>query len=122
MIKSALDREDLFEDDKPVINSSHGPLTFYHWHSLVPASIVKSFGVKEPLRCMSYFPVIIKRSHLKKLREYLMNLHNLTNFDEVYKTKILGNTDNAYEQFTVMCTYIWLFHRDEYKWYIHSNV
>jgi hypothetical protein len=109
-----VDREDLFENGKPVVNARAG------YHQARDGSNDWSIGSQntlktvEPFRCMSYFPVIIHRKHLKVLREHISKLHNMT-FNEVYD-KIITNT--SYSQFGIMCTFLWHQHRDEYQWYV----
>ena len=113
-----VDREDLFEDGKPVVNAKSG----YHpvakdgvWRWTSNSYI--SLGILEPLRCMSYFPVIIKTSHLSELRDYIANYHNMS-FNEAFHEKI---AIDGYSQFHIMCTFLFTFKRDEYKWYVHSE-
>ncbi len=108
------DSEDLFEnEDKPVVIGAYGKPQNGFWEA-VPSRTMFSLGKPEALRCMSYFPVIIKTSHLKEMRDYMTALHNATHFDQVfYKIK-----DKVYSQFNIMCNYLWWFHRDEYAWHV----
>ena len=113
-----VDREDLFEDGKPVVNARSGyhPVgrnPVWRWSS----NTYISLGILEPLRCMSYFPVIIKTSHLADLRDYVAKYHNMS-FNEAFLHKI---TSSVYSQFHIMCAYLFKFKRDEYKWYVHSE-
>jgi 2,4-dienoyl-CoA reductase-like NADH-dependent reductase (Old Yellow Enzyme family) len=32
-------------------------------------------GMPEPAKCMSYFPVLIKTEHIKKMREHIEKVH-----------------------------------------------
>jgi hypothetical protein len=112
-----IDREDLFEEGKPVVNAKSGnhPVDkngVYKW----AMGTYQALGILEPFRCMSYFPVIIKLSHLKDMREYISKYHNLP-FDDVFYQNI---SSIPYSQFGIMCTYLWAFKRDEYKWYVHT--
>jgi hypothetical protein len=66
---------------------------------------------------MSFFPVVIKVAHLKELREFVSNKWGRP-FDYVFYHNI---SDAAYEQFGIMCTFMWTFHRDEYSWYAHPS-
>ncbi|KAL3856468.1 hypothetical protein ACJMK2_011222 [Sinanodonta woodiana] len=104
----------LFEEGKPVIIGNYGkyemPL-FAKEESLGTGKMLKS---KEIARGMSYFPVIMKVSHIVELRNYVEKLHNKT-FDEIFKI----SSNGPYSQFSVMCQYVWNFHRDEYKFYFH---
>ena len=38
---------------------------------------------KELLRCMTYFPVVVKRAHLAHLRAFIQSQHGGRPFDEV---------------------------------------
>lgn len=69
-----IDREDLFENGKPVINAKAGPTSDKFWSS-APASTYDTLHLQESMRCMSYFPVIIKREHIKEMRDYITWLH-----------------------------------------------
>ena len=114
-----VDREDLFEDGIPVVNARSGyhPVSsdgVWRWTS----GSFESLGILEPFRCMSYFPVIIKVSHLPELREFIASYHNLT-FNEAFYHNI--SNGDGYSQFAIMCTYLYAFKRDEYKWYVHSE-
>lgn len=68
-----VDREDLFEDGKPVINGRYGMPQYGvgdFWDKASNSTYLFT-GEKEVMRCMSYFPVIIKREHLKLMREFI---------------------------------------------------
>lgn len=117
-----VDREDLFEDGRPVIigrignfnSPTNGP--GWDWWATIPATTEALLGLPEPMRCMSYFPVILKTAHIKALREYLEKKHG-KDFETIFKEKFI---DHPYSQFNVMCAYVWHFHRDEYKWYVND--
>jgi hypothetical protein len=68
---------------------------------------------------MSYFPVIIKTKHIKEMREYMEKIHGGESFNYNFNTWVNGH---FYSQFGIMCTFLWNFHRDEYKWYVHSEM
>jgi len=114
-----VDREDLFEDGKPVINGKSGPSGDAFWQR-GPMFSYSMTGREEVMRCMSYFPVVIKTAHLKELREHVVRQHggNMT-FDQIYfgETATLG----AF-QFNVMCTYLFYYKQDEYKFYAHPTM
>ncbi|KAK3580859.1 hypothetical protein CHS0354_032920 [Potamilus streckersoni] len=103
----------LFEDGKPVIIANYGECGTPWWDgaSKTTAAIYKA---KEIMRCMSYFPVIIKVEHIVEVRKYLEKLHGKP-FDEIFKQF----SAIAIAQFNIMCQYLWNFHRDEYKFYFH---
>ncbi len=65
---------------------------------------------------MSYFPVVIKASHLRRLREYVESMHGVP-FEEVFAEM---NRKSTYSQFNVMCNFLWRFHRSEYDWHFQQ--
>jgi hypothetical protein len=67
---------------------------------------------------MSYWPVIVKRAHLKDMREYISSYHQKP-FDQAFHENI--SDVYQYSQFGIMCTYLFTFKRDEYKWYVHTE-
>ena len=97
------DAEDLFEKmEKPVVVGVYGKPYGRFWRK-VPARTMFALGKPEALRCMSYFPVIIKTKHLREMREYMTALHNATHFDQVFSTI----KDKGYFcQFNIMCNYL----------------
>lgn len=116
-----VDRGDIFEGNKPVVNGRSGNYRSPQngigrdWWEQVPKGTYKLLGMLEPMRCMSYFPVVIKTAHIKEMREYIEKLHGKP-FDEVFR----GLYGNAYSQFNIMCTYLFYKHHEEYAWFIHD--
>ena len=112
-----VDISDVFEDGLPVINGRIGYNNRKPW-SQVPGATYAITGHEEPMRCMSYFPVIIKTKHLKEIREFISDHNGRRPFNEVFREF----ADRAfYSQFNLMCTYLWSFRRDEYRWYVHDE-
>jgi hypothetical protein len=114
-----VDREDLFEDGKPVINGRSGP-GFADWR-IAPWITHEFSGLETPMRCMSYFPVILKRSHLADLRAHVVeHWRNTTHLNRTFD-EIFFNVTSWFMpfQFDLMCTYLFYFKRNEYKWYAH---
>ena len=105
----------LFDEGKPIIVGIYGNI-YNSYYEDIAESTEKIFKTKEVMRCMSNFPVIMKVEHIIKLREYLEKLHNMT-FDEVLQKKRVKRIG----QYNFMCQYIWLFHRNEYKFYFNFN-
>lgn len=118
---TAVDREDLFENGKPVINGRLGPHDEGDFWATAPAATYDTLHLNETMRCMSYFPVIVKTSHLAELRQYVVDVHggNQT-FDEIFK-KVSGR-HFCFFQFNAICTYLFHFHQDAYRWYAHPIV
>jgi len=112
-----IDREDLFEDNKPVVHGRIGYLRKVQIpYSRWPASTYHFLQMEEPMICMSYFPVIIKAAHLKDLREYLESIHK-SSFDTIFTAYGSGK---SFSQFNIMCTFMWYKKNEEYKWYIND--
>ena len=113
MFVSRVVPEMLFVDGKPKVIGVYGYIT-NSWWAGTSQTVVDLFKTKEVMRCMSYFPVIMKAEHMTELRKYLEKLHGMT-FDELLKKK----TKIAYlSQFNMMCQFVWMFHRDEYVFYL----
>ena len=74
-----VDREDLFEGGKPVVNGRIGWYGYtvpkgrnhYNPNFLWPGATLALTGHKEPIRCMSYFPIIFKTAHVREFREFV---------------------------------------------------
>ena len=124
LFHSYVDREDLFEDGKPVVNGR-----VQKWKTsgtdknkrVWAEASERTLGKKEPMTCMSYFPVVIKRAHFKMMRDHIVKLHGMRDFDEVF-AKVIGRDGaggriGTFSQFGIMCSYLWYFHKDDYSWY-----
>lgn len=115
-----IDREDIFEHGKPVVNGKSGdPNKRFNrdplWHSIA-ATTFEVLGVLEPMKCMAYFPVVVKTKHMRALREYLERKYNMP-FYQVFQKYIVSR---RYSQFNIFCAYLFHFHQDEYTWYAHD--
>ncbi len=122
-----IDREDLFENGKPVVNARTGNLyksTNGGWSGdnfwrLVAQRTYETTGIAETMRCMSYFPVIIKTAHMKAIRERIVAHFNYTlSFDDIFRMHMAN--DGMYSQFNVFCTVLFENFHDEYIWYVHD--
>jgi len=118
LIYANVDREDLFENGKPVVHGRIGYLRKHDPRHSSPAATYNFLKMEQPMICMAYFPVIVKASHLKNLRDHVENLHGLS-FDKAFSTHLV--TMHGYSQFNVMCTYMWHKARNEYAWHIHDE-
>lgn len=67
------------------------------------------------MRCVSYFPVIIRISHLREMRAFFSAKFHKT-FDNLFFDHIMGAYGKFYSQFNIMCAFLFYFHRDEYVW------
>ncbi len=113
---SPVDREDLFEDGKPVVIGFFGKEN--SWWRNVPKSTNWTLGQNEVMRCMSYFPVIIKVQHLRALREFIFKTHGMHMND--YFLSLIRTFKSVYSQFSIMCNFLWYHYRDEYAWYVQE--
>lgn len=111
-----VDREDLFENGKPVVNGRFGVETRAPWRN-VPITTWAITGKEEPMRCMSYFPVVVHRAHLALIRAHITShLHKRT-FDEAFQS-----FSGYFSQFNIMCTILFWDEqlRSQYTWYVHD--
>ena len=102
----------LFSEGKPIVVGIYGNIWDHHY-VLNSQSTANIFQTKEVMRCMSNFPIIFKAEHLVGLRKHVEKLHNMT-FEAVLFTK----KATTFSQFNLMCQYVWMFHRDEYKFHL----
>ena len=111
--------EMMFIEDKPIIIGVYGNTTNNYW-SVSSHSTANIFKTKEVMKCMSYFPVILKVEHVIQMRGYLEKLHNMP-FDEILQ-KLQSNQSSGlvttFAQFNLMCQYVWMFHRNEYVFHL----
>lgn len=128
-----VDREDLFEDGKPVVNGRTGNLQKstnggrpgdLYWQE-VAQNTWEVLGIKETMRCMSYFPVIVKNEHMRAFREHVIahiqrKYNESLTFDEIFAKYIVPDGTNTYSQFNLMCTYLYDQYPNDYKWYVHD--
>ena len=111
-----MDREDIFEDGKPVINGKDG-VAIENWADASEATFA-ALGILEPMICMSYFPVVIKTKHMAELRAFIERRFQMP-FYEVFRAVLSNRT--YFSQFNIMCTYLYEFNRDDYAWYVHDT-
>ena len=76
MLISRMVPEMLFDGGKPIVIGVYGKVVHSFYNRIAQAT-AKLFKTKEVIRCMSYFPVVMKVEHLVELREYLEKLHNI---------------------------------------------
>ncbi|XP_013378566.1 uncharacterized protein LOC106150368 [Lingula anatina] len=101
--------EDLFRDGKPIVVGVIGQFLTKEW-GMTTMKHYNLFGTGEVMKCMSYFPVIIKVKHVVECRHYLERLHKKS-FDAIIKEI---SVDNLFSQFSIMCQCIYTLHRKEY--------
>ncbi|XP_013381563.1 uncharacterized protein LOC106152497 [Lingula anatina] len=113
---STVTPEDLFLNGKPVVIGVYGSLLNSWWRG-VALKTSKLFGKPEVMKCMGYFPVIVKVEHIVKLRHYLEKRHNKP-FDDIFKEYTVVD---IFSQFNIMCQYVYTFHRSEYNFRIQKR-
>ena len=110
----------LFENGKPIIVAKIGLAPYTCWEVTTEIFI----GKKEVMQCMSTFPVMIKTEHMKLMREVLAKEQGKT-FNDIFKDSPIkaGGPGGAWClcQFSIMCNYVWYYHRDEYAWHLQMQ-
>ena len=72
---------------------------------------------------MINFPVTIKRAHFAPMRRHIMAHLRATSFEMAWRrmlTDVGDDMKREYSQFTIMATYLWHYHHDDYAWRINS--
>ena len=105
---------DTKDNNKPIIIAKIGEVAFKIW-AKASFNFLKK---KEVLQCMSTFPVMVKTEHMQQMRKDLSKLHGGKPFDEIFRDALepTGSGDYLVCQFSIMCNYLWYYHRDEYSW------
>ena len=107
----------LFENGKPVIVAKIGLAAHACWEVTTEIFI----GKKAVMQCMSTFPLMIKTEHMKLMREALSKEQGKA-FQVIFRDSTI-KTEGAYClcQFSIMCNYLWYYHRDEYAWHLQMQ-
>ena len=109
--------EMLFTKDKPIVIATYGNETASNWRDHARTTY-NLFQTKEVMRCMSYFPVVVKVEHIVALRHYLEELHGMP-FDEL----LMKLKTERFCTFHIMCQFLWMFHRSEYDFHFqHQDI
>ena len=108
--------EMLFTDGKPIIIAVYGREIGRVCLNYARTT-TNLFRTKEVMRCMAYFPIVLKVDHIRHARQYIEKIHGMP-FDEVFIKMKAGNVS----QFNIMCQYIWRFHRKEYEFHFQLQV
>ena len=106
---------DTDDNNKPIIVAKIGEIFIDCWLTASFMFLKK----KEVMQCMSTFLVMIKTEHMRQMRKDVSKLHGGKPFDEIYRDTLkLSQTYGMYCtcQFSLMCNYLWHYHRDEYSW------
>ena len=108
--------EDLFHFDKPRVQPVFGGPPLNEFWRKTSLSTYLALGFKEKFKGMSYFPVVVKRSHLPFIREHIRKNLNKTTFYEAWR--YLLDKKRPYSQFNLMVNVLYQFFHDEYSWHI----
>ena len=108
----------LFEGDKPHIWGLFGK-SANNWWSKVKQTSKQFLKLKQVLKTMNYFPVIIKVKHFAAVRDYISSVHEKS-FDEVFSS--IAHSTPSFSQFNIIANYLWHFHRDEYVWHMEERM
>ncbi|XP_013390758.1 uncharacterized protein LOC106159114 isoform X1 [Lingula anatina] len=108
--------EDLFTDGKPIVIGVVGQFLNEFWRDLTMKHS-KLFRTGEVMKCMSYFPVIMKVKYIIECRHYLERLHKKS-FDAIIKEM---SANRRFSQFSIMCQCIYTLHRNEYVFHLHPR-
>ena len=74
----------------------------------------------EIMRTMNYFPVVVKTSHLKVVRDSVLKHHpEFVNFDDFFKR---GHNEQrrAFSQYNLIHQHLWKLRNDDYKWHLQA--
>lgn len=110
--------ESLFENGKPIVIGLIGKYVYPEREAAAAAVTKTLFGSEQVMQCRGYFPVMIKVQHIHDLRNYLAKTHGM-DFDELIRTKMASTY--SFSPFNIMCQYIFLFHRHEYRFYLQMR-
>ena len=125
MFTTVVTPELLFASGRPTIQARIGePFWQQHWECW--SDVTEYFlGDREALQCMSYFPVVMKVQHIIELRTFVEKRFQKP-FLDVFRSSL--KFENSYFkgtkyndcmcQFSIMCNYVWYYHREEYDFHL----
>ena len=105
----------LFEYGKPVIVAKIGLAPYPCWEKTTE----RFLGRKEVMQCMSTFPVTVKTEHMKEMRDILSKQFGKS-FAIIFRASAAGGDPSCICQFSLMCNYLWYYHKDEYSWHFQT--
>ena len=105
----------LFEGQKPVIIAKIGEEPKWYNKCWVK-STARFLRKKQVMNCMTAFPVMFKIQHIKEMRESLSKQFSKS-FDEIFYESCIEK-DDCLSQFSMICNYLWYYHRSEYSWHL----
>ncbi|RYG63562.1 hypothetical protein EON64_15690, partial [archaeon] len=109
-----VDREDLFDHGKPIINGRiSGRNDKEH-----EAKTLAALGGKERFSCMSYFPVVLRTADLPFIREAIRQHLQKDTFEEAYFN---FTVDYPGAQYNIMCAWLYAHRHDAYVWRLKND-
>ena len=127
MFTTVVTPELLFANGRPTIQARIGePFWQQHWECW--SDVTEYFlGEREALQCMSYFPVVMKVQHISELRKSVEKRFQkpfLDVFSSSFKFENSYFKGTKYNdcmcQFSIMCNYVWYYHREEYDFHLQE--
>lgn len=121
MFQTPIAPSDLFDDQgRPVIigrlvTQQKDVDKFWTPMTAATAEILRK---EETMRCMTYFPVIFKTEHFRNFVEHVESVHGMPFYEYILN---LHKRKMAFDQFGLMCNYVWNYHRDEYDWHLQRS-
>lgn len=117
--------EDLFQRDmhntsnfKARIRGINGVHAYQSWCNSVEIGLGKPC-ISEFMTDTS-FPMVVKRSHFKDMRDYITNVMEADTYDDAHYKMTRGAGKENFSQFDVIFHYLWYFKRYEYSWHIRD--
>ena len=107
--------EDLFVQHRPRVQGILGePLM--EWWKKVPSGTWAATGFNESMKCMTYFPVIVKRHHLSLIRSHITEHMKTADFDGAFQ-RIVDR--GGHSQFNIMCNVLYALVPASYHWHVN---
>ena len=109
----------IFPDGKPLIIGAIGRHLNDAEGKWTEASKATKFLLKKDLvmYCSSYSPMVLVTRHVEAFRKYVEKTHG-RDFITAYKEMFINHLWNCH--YTLMCNYVWYFHRNEYTWHFQG--
>ena len=110
---------DLFDNDmRPHVFGRSNFASDSWWKSVEQTTSWAYGGEKEVMRTMSHFPVIVKTSHLKDVREAILRHHPEYSCFDAFFSELKRR---EYSQFNMFHQYLWHNKREEYAWHLEAT-
>lgn len=116
LITTRVHAGDLFECGRPLVLGVVGNEWEKHWVASSKTTALV-LGKPEVMRGMTYFPVVLKVSHLAKMRQEITGRLNANCFDDAFRIFSKGSRRHAftYSQFNIMVNYVFYHEHCDYS-------